>query len=104
VTSYRIVLDGEARPAMAAASAEPRMAQGTEGRPLGSTPQTLPARLWERFRDLPRRVRAAILLIPFLFVIDMWDGSENIWFHWPAAGLIFFVLLWISLVGHKKRQ
>jgi len=94
VVSYRIVLDGDARPAARAlpsAEVEPPL-QG-------------PAwRLWSRFRALPRLVRATLVAILFLFVIDMLDGLQDIWFHWPAAALGFFVLLWLSLVGHRKRQ
>ena len=67
-------------------------------------PHGLAARLWSRFRALPRLVRAALVIILFLFVLDMSDGSENTWFHWPAAALGFFVLLWLSLVGHRKKQ
>jgi adenylate cyclase len=102
VISYRIVLDGDARPAMTGAAA--RQAPVTDPRPLGAAPQSGPARLWSRFRELPRPVRAIIVLIIFLFTIDMSDGLEDIWFHWPAAALGFFVLLWLSLIGHKKRQ
>ena len=97
VISYRIVLDGEGRPAMAAPL--PRTAAAVDAQPHG-----LAARLWSRFRALPRLVRAALVLIIFLFVLDMSDGLEDIWFHWPAAALGFFVLLWLSLVGHRKRQ
>ena len=98
VASYRIVLDGEARPAMAGPLS------GDRQRPFDAQPHGLAARLWSRFRALPRLVRAALVIILFLFVLDMFDGSENIWFHWPAAALGFFVLLWLSLVGHRKRQ
>jgi adenylate cyclase len=97
VISYRIVLDGDARPAMAAAELRPAAA-------VHAQPHGLAARLWSRFRALPRLVRAALVIILFLFVIDMSDGSENTWFHWPAAALGFFVLLWLSLVGHRKKQ
>jgi adenylate cyclase len=97
VISYRIVLDGEARPAMAATELRPAAA-------VHAPPHGLAARLWSRFRALPRLVRATLVLIIFLFVIDMSDGLEDIWFHWPAAALGFFVLLWLSLVGHRKQQ
>jgi adenylate cyclase len=95
VISYRIVLDGDGRPAMAG----PLPPAAVHAQPHG-----LAARLWSRFRTLPRLVRAALVIILFLFVIDMSDGSENTWFHWPAAALGFFVLLWLSLVGHRKKQ
>ena len=96
VISYRIVLDGEGRPAMTAPV--PQAAA------VGAQPHGLAARAWSRFCALPRPVRATLVLILFLFVIDMSDGLEDIWFHWPAAALGFFVLLWLSLVGHRKRQ
>ncbi|HKP22796.1 MAG TPA: adenylate/guanylate cyclase domain-containing protein [Dongiaceae bacterium] len=95
VVSYRIVLDGDARPA----AADLRPAAVAIGQSQGQG-----ARLWARFRALPRLVRAALVLILFLFVLDMSDGLETVWFHWPAAALGFFVLLWLSLVGHRKRQ
>jgi len=95
VISYRIVLDGDGRTAMAGPLPPAAVA---------AQPHGLAARLWSRFRVLPRLVRAALVVILFLFVIDMSDGLEVIWFHWPAAALGFFVLLWLSLVGHRKRQ
>jgi len=89
------VLDGDGRTAMAGPLPPTAVA---------AQPHGLAARLWSRFRVLPRLVRAALVVILFLFVIDMSDGLEVIWFHWPAAALGFFVLLWLSLVGHRKRQ
>jgi adenylate cyclase len=107
VTSYRIVLDGEARPATAA-KPQPRAPSGTvagaEGWPLGAAPQTLPMRLWSRFRGMPRPVKVVIVLVLFLFTINLFTGFEPVWFHWPAAAGALFVFLWLSLVGHKKRQ
>jgi adenylate cyclase len=97
VFSYRILLDGEGRPAMAKPLPQAAAA-------VGAQPHGLAARLWSRFRALPRLVRAALVIIIFLFVVDLSDGSENIWFHWPAAALGFLVLLWLSLVGHRKKQ
>jgi adenylate cyclase len=97
VISYRIVMDGDARPAMAAAALRPAAA-------VHAQPHGLTARLWSRFCALPRLVRAALVVILFLFTIDMSDGLEDIWFHWPAAALGFLVLLWMALVGHRKRQ
>jgi adenylate cyclase len=104
VTSYRIVLDGEARSATPKAQASnPRSLPAAE-RPLEQVPQGVAARLWSRFLDLPGRVKIAVLLIPFLFVIDMLDSGDSLWFYWPAAGLSFYVLLWLSVFGYKKRQ
>jgi adenylate cyclase len=102
VTSYRIVLDGEARPTIAAAGIPPRAA--ADGRPPVSHPQTFRARLWSRFRELPRLVRVVTVIVLFLFIINLFAGFDPIWFHWPAAAGALFVFLWLSLVGHKKRQ
>jgi adenylate cyclase len=104
VTSYRIVLDTDARPA-AAVSAPPREAPRKHDASPASAPRSLPARMWSRFRALPRPVRAVAVLILFLFALDMFDdGLETVWFQWPAAGLALFALLWLSLVGHRTRQ
>ena len=65
----------------------------------------MPARLWSRFRELPRPVRVVVFVILFLFALDMFDdGFTTVWFHWPAAGLALFALLWLTMVGHRKRQ
>jgi adenylate cyclase len=106
VISYRIVLDGAAQAAPSGTDADDprREHRSAVARTRDDAPHGMAARLWSRFRELPARVKIAILLIPFLFVIDLADGSERFWFHWPTAGLTFFVLLWLSLVGHKKRQ
>ena len=101
VISYRIVLDGDVHAALAGTTRRPVAA--VDAKPTGA-PQGPAARLWSRFRTLPRLVRAALVVILFLFVVDMSDGLENIWFHWPAAALGFLVLLWLSLVGHRKKQ
>jgi len=45
-----------------------------------------------------------IVLVLFLFTINLFSGFEPVWFHWPAAAGALFVFLWLSLVGHKKRQ
>jgi adenylate cyclase len=102
VTSYRIVLDGKARAAMAAAA--PRERAGSDGQPSSAVPQSLPAGLWMRFRELPRLIRVVVVVILFLFALDMFDdGFTTLWFHWPAAGLALFALLWLSLVGRRQQ-
>ena len=97
VTSYRLVLEGEARPA----------ADAGRGPQASSPPRetmSLPARIWGRFHDLPRPLRAIVVLTLFLFLVNLFSGFDPIWFHWPAAVGGLLILLWISLVGRKKRQ
>ncbi|HET6619594.1 MAG TPA: adenylate/guanylate cyclase domain-containing protein [Dongiaceae bacterium] len=96
VTSYRIVLDAAARPAVSSP-------QRKHDAVLASAPRL--ATLWSRVRALPRIVRVVIVFILFFFALDMFDdGLKTVWFHWPAAGLALFALLWLSLVGHRTRQ
>ena len=100
VSSYRIVLDGIAQPAPVAITNDPaRMSNRS-----GPEAHAMLARLWARFLALPRLVKAVAVLIVFLFVIDMLDGLEDVWFQWPSAALGLLMLLWLSLRGHKKRQ
>jgi adenylate cyclase len=104
VTSYRIVLDGKARAALSSAAAPPRGPAGSDGRPSSAAPQPLPARLWAHCRDLPRLIRVVVVVILFLFALDMFDdGLQTLWFQWPAAGLALFALLWLSLVGRRRQ-
>lgn len=104
VPSYRIVLDGEARPAAARADEPPPARPSAAALMAADTAPGTAAGLWSRFLDLPARVKLAVLLIPFLFLIDMLDSADSLWFYWPAAGLGFYVLLWLSVFGYKKRQ
>ena len=103
VISYRIVLNGDARPTIAAASVPPREAPAASDWRAPVT-QSLPGRLWARFRELPRLVRIVVAVALFLFAVDMFDGLEDVWFHWPAAAGALIVFLWMSLAGHKTRQ
>ncbi|NJO36141.1 MAG: hypothetical protein HC869_26895, partial [Rhodospirillales bacterium] len=92
--THSVAVAGELAVDLAKAAAEAVVATNKSMRSLAA----------ETIRTLPRLVRAALVLILFLFVLDMSDGLEDIWFHWPAAALGFFVLLWLSLVGHRKKQ
>jgi adenylate cyclase len=97
VVSYRILLEGDGRPAAMVTEVRPAAALHPPSRGLA-------ARLWSRFCGLPRLVRATLILILFLFFLDMSDGLEDVWFHWPAAALGFLVLMWMALFERRKRQ
>jgi adenylate cyclase len=101
VVSYRILMDGDAR---AAAPAPKGARLAAASRRADADPRSRPATAWQWFRALPRLFKATVVLILFLFVIDMADGTDDVWFYWPAAVLGFLVLLWFSFAGHKKRQ
>jgi adenylate cyclase len=55
--------------------------------------QCLPSRL----AGLPRPLRAAIVISVFLFLVNLFSGLHEIWFHWPALSILFVVLLWMGL-------
>jgi adenylate cyclase len=50
-----------------------------------------------RLADLPRPLRAAIVISVFLFLINLFSGLHEIWFHWPAMSILFVVILWMGL-------
>jgi adenylate cyclase len=50
-----------------------------------------------RLADLPRPLRAAIVVSVFLFLINLFSELHEIWFHWPAMSILFVVLLWMGL-------
>ncbi|WP_201833563.1 adenylate/guanylate cyclase domain-containing protein [Microvirga zambiensis] len=49
---------------------------------------------------MPRPLRAAILISAFLFLINLFSGFHEIWFHWPALSILFIALL---LVGLRRK-
>jgi adenylate cyclase len=50
-----------------------------------------------RLADLPRPLRAAIVISVFLLLINLFSGLHEIWFHWPAMSILFVVILWMGL-------
>jgi len=49
------------------------------------------------YTDTPRAIVAVVAIIVFLFLINVFSGLNDIWFHWPAAPLILIVVLWAVL-------
>ena len=81
VPSYRILVDGAA----------------TAGRaPVGDDVDRR-ATPWQRFRRLPALVKIAMLLVGFLFSLNLASGLSSIWFHWPSIPLLLLLLLYFSL-------
>jgi adenylate cyclase len=102
VTSYRVSLSGTTfgQPAsMGAVEAAPRAAHaGGAPPPHDSARSVRPVHgLSGRLADLPRPLRAAIVISLFLFLINLFSGLHEIWFHWPAMSILFVVLLWMGL-------
>ena len=40
----------------------------------------------------------------FLFLINLFSGFHEIWFHWPAISILFAVLLWLGLRRNPERR
>ena len=51
----------------------------------------------DRVANLPRLVKVALTVSGFLILINVFSGAHRIWFHWPVAALLFFVLLRTAL-------
>ena len=66
-----------------------RMHQSATG---GSGPVFTGIRQW--FAGLPRWIMAICALVAFLFLINLFSGFGEIWFHWPALVLLLIVVLW----------
>jgi len=101
ITSYRVAMVdghsalgdlpiGESPPRREAASRAEQVAPEPRGK------YQLPG--WMRFlRDgfakLPRPIAAALTVAGFLVLINLFTNPHRIWFHWPVAGLLFFVIM-----------
>ena len=44
--------------------------------------------------DLPRALRAALVISVFLFLINLFSGLHRVWFHWPAVSMLLIATLW----------
>lgn len=86
VRSYRVIQgDAATRPA-----ASPPIAPT---RPEGDS-RTALRRAWAWYMRLPRTIAAIMAITGFLFLINVFAGLDNIWFHWPVAPLLLIVVLW----------
>jgi adenylate cyclase len=106
VMSYRVTLGGatfgqtESKDGVKPA---PRTARGTAHAGGAPSPHdnagsmTSVRGLSGRLADLPRPLRAAIVISVFLFLINLFSGLHEIWFHWPAMSILFVVILWMGL-------
>jgi adenylate cyclase len=91
ILSYRVV-QGDAAPRPARVP-EPLRTSST-GDPL--------TRAWQWFIHLPRPIAVILALTGFFFVINLFSGFDDIWFHWPAAPLLLIVVLW-AVIRRKPR-
>ena len=94
VMSYRVI-QGDAM--MRSPGARPAARLGPEDRGL-----TVPARAWDWYIRLPRPIAAIGAIAGFLFLINVFSGLNNIWFHWPVAPMLLIVVLW-AVIRRKPR-
>jgi adenylate cyclase len=88
VTGYRVLQGGAPSPAQAPRPEATRLPAATPHRA-----ETALSRAWEWYTGLPRASAVLIALVVFLFVINVFSGLNHIWFHWPAAVLLFVAFL-----------
>ena len=94
VMSYRIVQgDGLTRP-----SASPPAAALLSG----AHAPTVLARLWAWYLRLPRSIAVILAIAGFLFLLNVFTGLDQIWFHWPVALLLLIVALWKVFRHHRS--
>jgi adenylate cyclase len=90
VMSYRVTVNGttQERPniidKLATQSASDEGSLGRDLRPSSD---------W--FANLPRPVAGVLVISGFLFLINIFSGLHEIWFHWPTAAMLLIVGLWM---------
>lgn len=100
VVSYRVIQgDALTRPCGLRLDEEP--APAAPQRPEGRAPRGL-ARLWDSYVRLPRPIAALVAIAGFLFLINLFSGLDDVWFHWPVAPLVLIAVLWA--VFRRKAQ
>jgi adenylate cyclase len=55
------------------------------------------SRAWSWYLSLPRPIAAILAITGFLFLINLFSGLDEVWFHWPVAPLLLIVVLWAVL-------
>lgn len=96
VVSYRVTTSGQPAGQVSSESPTPWRAasdvddRGFRDRPLTSTP-THGVLGW--LANLPRPVAVALTVSAFLILINLFSGAHKIWFHWPVAAILLFVVL-----------
>jgi adenylate cyclase len=92
IMSYRVV-QGDAMPRPQRSRPDAKPAPAAVARPGGLVQSGL-ARAWDRYLRLPRAIAAIVAITVFLFLINVFSGLDEIWFHWPVAPLLLIVVLW----------
>ena len=92
VMSYRVIQgDSRKQPPRSPPVVEPSSAGPL---PSDSRSQTGLARAWGWYMRLPRPIAAIIAVAGFLFLVNVFSGLQDMWFHWPVTVLLLIVVLW----------
>ncbi|MFO0992639.1 MAG: adenylate/guanylate cyclase domain-containing protein [Hyphomicrobiales bacterium] len=70
--------------------------------PVGKQPQATGGEIRHWYRNVPRPILAICAIILFLFLINLFSGPDDIWFHWPALPLVLIVVLWAVFRSRKE--
>jgi adenylate cyclase len=92
VMSYRVVQGGTTRRPQDSYS-DPMSVAAAPQRPEGPEQSGL-ARIWSWYLHLPRPVAVVAAIAGFLFLVNVFSGLDDIWFHWPVTPMLLFVVLW----------
>jgi adenylate cyclase len=56
--------------------------------------RTVLAGIWQWYLRLPRPIAVILAVTGFLFLLNVFTGLNDLWFHWPVAPLLLIVVLW----------
>jgi len=99
VAIYRVV-QGGSMTRESKSQSDKRATPATSLHPAREAKNVL-ARIWEWYLSLPRPIAVICAVVGFLFLINVFSGLDDIWFHWPAAPLLLIVVLW-AIVRRKR--
>jgi adenylate cyclase len=99
VTSYRVTLNGttEEHAGIVSEVATPPTPEERALRRRARFPSN-----W--FSELPRPVAAVLVISGFLFLVNVFSGLHEVWFHWPTAAMLLIAGLWMVLRRKPARE
>ena len=95
VMSYRVIAGDGATPGI---KSPPDMSPApSTPHPTTDSGETIFDRIWQWYMRLPRPIAVIGAVLGFLFLVNVFSGLDDIWFHWPALPLVLIVVLWAVL-------
>jgi adenylate cyclase len=106
VTTYRVTMNGASRGTVGGKGARPAEAATFRAPGLpdsrGKTGRLQAAADW--FANLPRSIAAPLVIAVFLFLINLFNGLDRIWFHWPVTAILLIVALRVVFRRRPNRE